>query len=135
MTDFDSLMNSSAPGRELPEDFVEGVWQRISDVEIKKQRSRLLRNSAFLAGSLLLFFYASWGFLIEMITAHTADFVIYAISNPRILALEEGWKAVLESVPIVSLLYVFATIGLSILLLRMLLRSSHAIPFPYSYAH
>ncbi|MCF7845100.1 MAG: hypothetical protein K9M03_04725 [Kiritimatiellales bacterium] len=135
MTDLDSILRSSQPGPEITEDFVEGVWQRISEFELKKQRNRLLRNSAFLALSLLLFFYTVSEFLIEMIAARTTDFLMYAFTNPRMIALEEGWRALLESIPIMNLLYVLASVSLSIILLRTLLRSSHSFSFPYSYAH
>jgi len=136
MTDLDSLIGAAAPEEQISAQFVEGVMTCVMHAQQQQQKRRLLRNGLFLSGTLIFFFLALSLLITDVIAAHTIDFVSLALMNPSMLALQEGWLALIESIPIVSLLLAIVSATLLGLLTRAFIhRVSHLPTFPLRYAH
>jgi hypothetical protein len=132
MTDLDALLRSAAPAQELPAHFSQEVFERIA----RHERRTMIIKALFLAGSLMVFFYALSLLAVDMLAAQTFDFLSRAFTTPRMLAMLEGWLALLEAIPIFSLSLLTLTTVATVSILRMLLRSLHHLPsFPLRYAH
>ncbi|PIR49206.1 hypothetical protein COU80_00455 [Candidatus Peregrinibacteria bacterium CG10_big_fil_rev_8_21_14_0_10_55_24] len=130
MDNLDALIGSCAPRETLPEGFVSAVWEHIH----ARQQRQLFWRGLFLAGSLILLFACAAWFIIDLLAARTVDFVTLALSEPTMLAMHEGWMALLESIPLMSISVLLATLILNTLEIRAYLRSIHFF-FPLRHAH
>ena len=136
MTDLDSLLRASAPEEDLPSGFVSNIMQMIRARDMHKQRKLLIRNGLVLSLVLILFFYASSLLLTDLIAAHTVDFFSLAIFNPIMLSMREGWLALLEAIPLASLVFAITTVIIGAFALRTFLHSIRTLSFfSYRYAH
>jgi hypothetical protein len=130
MDNLDALIGSSAPRETLPEGFASAVWERI---HTRQQRQLLLRG-LFLAGSLILLFICAAWFIVDLLAARTVDFVTLALNEPTMLVMREGWMALWESIPLMSISVLLAMLILNTLELRAYLRSTQFF-FPLRHAH
>jgi len=118
----DDLLKRSAEVKRLPHGFVKGVELRVQMRNIRQKRKILLRDTVLLGGSLLVFFYALSVLLINTVAFQTVDFFYVMFKQPGLLALEEGRNALLESIPLTSLLLTGVATGLCCWLLRIFIR-------------
>jgi hypothetical protein len=131
----DDLLSQSADVPHVPDSFVQDVHHRIQFRALQKRQRKLLRDSVLLGGTFVLFFYSLSVLLINAIAVQTFDFYRVIIDHPSLLTLSEGRSALLEAIPITSLLLVCVTAGISLKLLQVFLRDMHPFYTLIFYKH
>lgn len=105
----DDLLSAGAPETAVPEGFLAGVHRK---VEQRKAR-KLLRDTMLLSIAIAALMVAMTAFLTNAIALQSIDFASMILSNPFVLMLEEGRMALLEMVPVYSLIFVVGLVGVS----------------------
>lgn len=117
-----TLLKQATDTPRLPRGFTQSVHQRIQLHTLQQKKGKLFRDAVLLGGTLLLFCYMLSVFLVNTIAIQTLDFFSLVAKHPDLLWLSEGRSALLEAIPITSLLLLCLTAGCCYKLLQVFLR-------------